>query len=197
MDLEITDLTKLSDNICLSGGADGSDLQWGMMAGKSGHSVIHWSFKGHKSNAPENETVRLTNEQLLRADEYLKRANISMKRRWPTSNEFANNLLRRNWYQVSESQAVYAVATLSSSKQVSGGTAWATSMYMDRFIYDNENIETCRLYLYDQNTKKWWLWRNEWVELSGDPSKPSGVWTGIGSRDLTVDGKNAIRRLMT
>ena len=40
------------DNICLSGGADGSDLQWAMMAGSLGHKVVHWSFQGHRSEAP-------------------------------------------------------------------------------------------------------------------------------------------------
>src|SRR5574343_314486 len=98
--------------ICLSGGAKGADLQWGMTAGYAGHTVFHFSFANHRSLAPSDEVVVLSHEQLVLADEYLLKANETLKRHFPPKNDFATNLLRRNWYQVRDSDAVYAVSTL-------------------------------------------------------------------------------------
>jgi hypothetical protein len=53
----------------MSGGADGADLQWGMCAGKAGHQVIHWSFDGHRSQAPYQEIVRIPPDLLKEAGE--------------------------------------------------------------------------------------------------------------------------------
>ena len=189
-------LTSLSENICLSGGAKGSDLQWGMMAGRLGHQVIHWSFSGHRTQAPEVEVSRLTEEQLAVADDVLKRANKSLKRSLPFHKTWLINLLRRNYYQVAWTQAVYGVGEMDHNMEVKGGTAWATQMYMDRFIHDGEPLEDCKLYFYNQTAEVWLQWKGKWEILIGEPPQPSGVWTGIGSRELKVSGKWAIRNLM-
>ena len=97
-------------NWCFSGGADGSDLQWGMTAGKKGHGVIHWSFLGHKSSAPMQEIVILPQDQLDTGDPYCALANKTLKRRWPPKNIHVGNLLRRNWFQVCFSSSCYAVS---------------------------------------------------------------------------------------
>lgn len=188
-------LTTLGDNLCLSGGAEGADLQWGMMAGHIGHSVIHWSFTGHKSQAPQSEVVVLDDASLEEADEFLKRANTTLKRRFPGKSRFVNNLLRRNYYQVRWASSVYGVGVMKNG-QVQGGTAWATQMYMDRFIHDNEYMYDCKLYFFDQNINKWMQWKGEWKELEGQPPAPTGIWTGIGTRELSHDGKWAIRNVM-
>jgi hypothetical protein len=190
----IKDLVKLQDNICLSGGAAGADLQWGMNAGRAGHAVIHWGFLDHRSDAPEQEIVRLSRDQLAVADPFLERANKSLKRRWPSSADFTNNLLRRNYYQVMWATAVYAVGTFKNG-EIQGGTSWATQMYMDRFTIDGEPLELCQLYFYDQNLSVWMQWKGSWTTLTGAPRAPSGVWAGIGSRTLTENGKWAIREL--
>jgi hypothetical protein len=190
-------LTVGLENICFSGGAEGADLQWGMMAGRNNFSVIHWSFDGHKVSAPECEVVRLSQPQLDEADSYLRRANKTLKRKFPTSNQYTNNLLRRSWYQVSATNAVYAVGTKDHLGNVDGGTAWAVQMYMDRFLIDKEPIENCKLYFFDQSNHAWWQWNGEkWYGLSSGAPRPSGVWTGIGSRNLTDAGKWAIRKLL-
>ncbi len=184
----------MDPNTCLSGGADGADLQWGMCAGKAGHHVVHWSFEGHRSKAPEVEVSVLSKDQLEAADPFVKRANTTLKRHFPTRNGFVNNLLRRNYYQVTWAQAVYAVANLEDSK-VSGGTAWATQMYMDRFLIDGEPMDQCRLFLFDQLTSSWFQWHGVWSPIE-TPPKPEGVWAGIGSRELLEPGKLAIRSLL-
>ena len=180
------------ENICLSGGAEGADLQWGMCAGHAGHTVVHWSFAGHRSRAPSVEIAVLSPEQLEAADEPCKAASKGINRWFPPKSLFVRNLLRRNWYQVKDSERVYAVATIEHGI-VSGGTSWATQMFIDRF-----GGERCECYVYDQATEAWYQWAGEakWERLEGPPPAPHGVWAGIGSRELLPCGKAAIRSLM-
>jgi len=179
-------------NMCLSGGADGADLMWGMTAGMAGHKVFHWSFKGHRSNAPASEIVVLNDRQLAEADDYCLRASHSLRRRFPPNSLYVRNLLRRNYYQVAWSDACYAVASLDGAGQVSGGTAWATQMFIDR-----HNGAACPCYLFDQQDGRWKVWDGPqgWRAIY-EPPKPVGVWAGIGSRELLLVGKLAIRVLM-
>jgi hypothetical protein len=179
------------DNVCLSGGADGADLMWGMTAGSRGDHVIHFSFAGHKSKAPPTEVVVLTEEQLREADAHLEKANEALGRSVPYKKPWVVNLLRRNYYQVADSQRVYAVATFDKKMKVSGGTAWAVQMFIDL------HGPNCEVYVYDQIKEQWFKWMGKgWLGMVGEPSPPQGIWTGIGSRDLNEAGKIAIRRLM-
>lgn len=198
MDIAESLITVLGEdsNVCLSGGADGADLQWGLQAGKIGHGVIHWSFQGHRSQAPEQELVRLTPEQLLLADKALERANRTLKRAFPSKNETTNNLLRRNWYQIKDAQSLYAVAEFSWDKGISGGTAWAVQMYLDRFLYD-EKMSNCRAYVLDKNTMKWFTFNGvRWEIMLSRPKTPKGIWAGIGSRELDAVHRVEIRKVM-
>ncbi len=67
-------------NVCLSGGADGADLVWGAEARRYGHKVLHFSFAGHRTQAPPDELVILSDNGLRRADPYLAKANARLKR---------------------------------------------------------------------------------------------------------------------
>lgn len=176
-------------NLCLSGGAEGADLQFGMTAGHAGHSVIHWSFKDHKTYAPEQEVVILTPDQLDAADEHCKQASLTLKKYYPPKSVYVKNLLRRNWYQVAAAERVYAVSTIVNGI-VEGGTSWATQMFIDRF-----NGESCECYVYDQLEEKWFKWNGVWEAVESPPA-PFGVYAGIGTRNLNTAGKQAIRSLM-
>ena len=180
------DLQSLGDNICLSGGAEGSDLQWGMVAGTMGFSVIHWGFKGHRSNAPKQEIVILTDDQLKEADPYLITASKSLKRRFPPKTMYTRNLLRRNYYQVAWSDSVYAVSTIKDGF-VQGGTGWAVQLFLDRF-----NQEPCPCYVFCQESGYWYEWKGFWEQIYSPPV-PKGIFAGIGTRELAWNGKLAIR----
>jgi len=185
----------LKGNICLSGGAKGSDAQWGMNAGRDGQSVIHWSFENHKHHVAEQEIVRLTQEQLEVADEHLKLASKTLKRPWPGKRSLTvSSLLRRNWYQVQWAESVYAVSSIDPIKQtVDGGTGWAVQMFLDRFARLAQ-FEPLPCYVYDQKQKQWYQWIAGWKPIDGPP-KPQGISAGIGTRELSDSGKWAIRNL--
>lgn len=182
----------LGDNICLSGGAEGADLQFGMCAGKLGHTVIHWSFRGHKTQAPGEEVIELTDEQLAEVLPMLRRANKGVGRKVPRPGTYVYNLLARNWYQVRDAERVYAVSHFDDEGKVAGGTCWATQMFIDR-----HSGAACECYVFDQDQEQWFVWGGArgWITTDNVP-QPYGVWAGIGSRKLKNSGKGAIRKLM-
>ncbi|KAL6916795.1 hypothetical protein FSST1_008290 [Fusarium sambucinum] len=95
-------------NICLSGGADGADMEWGNCAASVGHQVIHWSFPEHSSQASEDQLIRLTDEELNISDTAVENAARALGKSPPRRPTVAR-LLRRNYYQVAWSKACYAV----------------------------------------------------------------------------------------
>lgn len=174
-----------------------------MVAGSAGHSVIHWSFNGHKSNAPISETVTLTKAQLKLADQYCARAAPSLRRPWPPRRTYVQNLLRRNWYQVETAQRCYAISLFRldstqriaigetiSDVMVQGGTAWAVQMFIDK-----HNGQACPCYVFDQNCCYWFEWKGVWTRIY-EPPRPAGIYAGVGTRKLNSIGKLAIRVLL-
>lgn len=178
----------IKNNICLSGGADGADLIFGEHALKNNHTVIHWSFNSHYPKSQKDCVVRLTEQDLLKADPLLTEANKYLNRTFPTSSNFVNNLLRRNYYQIKDTSTVYAISNISNNL-VEGGTAWAVYMYL--VLHD---FKECPVFVFSQKDNKWFTWNSTWVETTNVP-KPINVYTGIGSRQLSDNGKNAIKEL--
>ncbi len=176
-------------NVCMSGGASGADLAWGAEARRHGHKVLHFSFAGHRTRAPRDERVILSDAELQRADPYLARASARLKRAWPPASAYAANLLRRDWYQVKDAQRVYAVARLQVDQQIEGGTAWTFALFLDR-----HDRGPCEMYLFEPNRRQWFSWNTAW-EAIALPPRPAGLWAGIGTRALTPAGEAAIRAL--
>lgn len=177
------EFTNYSENICMSGGADGADIFWGNCAKKHKHKVVHWSFYSHKSKASDDVYI-LNQDDLNIADEFLVKANKTLKRRFPSLNDHVNNLLRRNFYQICFSKSVYGVGFLEFN-EVKGGTAWAIELM---------KLKGGDCYLFDQHQEKWFKWNyNIWIEFV--PPCPNGIYAGIGSRDLWTIGKKAIQEI--
>ena len=176
-------------NICLSGGAEGADTWWTKEAKKNGHEVINFTFRNHGSRCSNLQV--LNEKELAKADEALIRANLSMKRKFPTKDAKTNNLLRRNYYQIVDSEALYAITTITKG-QVDGGTGWAVNMFIDRMIIDK--VPDLKCYVFDQKERQWYQYVNGWVKID-KPEIPSGRYTGIGARDILESGVKAIQKV--
>lgn len=119
-----------------------------------------------------------------------------VKRNFPTLSEYVNNLLRRSYFQVKKTDAVFAVASLNKNKIVVRGTAWAVYMY----IYLCElREEKPNMYLFENNEGVWlkYISKNKsWIKLKlrPDPTKFNN-WTGIGTRDLSLKAAMALREI--
>ncbi|KAL4938955.1 hypothetical protein BDV06DRAFT_225486 [Aspergillus oleicola] len=189
-------------NICLSGGAAGADLEWGRCASLSNHGVIHWSFPGYKTTAPEYQVIRLSDEETSIATDALASA-AKVLGKTPPKKPTISRLLRRNYFQVAWATCCYAVTVFRDAEEGEkvGGTAWA--MVMFSLLHPGSR----ELYVFDMERDEWLQWHpngnpdgdgegmGEWVPIKSPP-RPSGVWAGIGSRGSKGNGRDAIRRLM-
>ncbi|XP_068687384.1 uncharacterized protein [Montipora foliosa] len=170
-----------------SGAAMGSDTYWQKLGAKYGVRVKAFSFKTHNRKACDR--VVLSDEQLQQADDSLHMANKTLKRRFPTGKAYVNNLLRRNWHQVKDTSAVFAIGKISvHGNIVEGGTGWAVQMAVDArkpvYVFD---IVSSGWKIYDYGKKKFLSFKTV--------PRLSLNFTGIGTRPLPENGKAAIEKV--
>jgi hypothetical protein len=170
-----------------SGGAIGSDLLFETEGEKYGVKTRAYSFYGHDTSS-KNRWV-LTSKQLEEGFDHVKIANKSLKRNITTISSYIKNLLSRNWYQVKNSIAIYAIGTIQENmKIVNGGTGWACQMAIDNHK---------PVYVFDQNKNSWFMFDlNKWEfdKMNTIPVLTEN-FAGIGTRDINEDGKRAIQEL--
>lgn len=174
---------------CYSGGAKGADTLFGQCANKAGHVVAHFHFDEQKKY--QKDFFILTQEQLDGSDPYILKANETLKRgNFSAYDKYVKNLIRRNYVQVACADSLYAVAWLDPySNSVLGGTGWAVQMFIDQKAH-------LPCFVYCMEEEGWFKWdkrTQEWLPVAKDQiPKPQGDYAGIGSRDLTPNGKQAI-----
>jgi len=185
-------------NVCYSGASEGADLIFANFAKIFGHEVMNFSFQNHIGSKEQN-TIKLTILELFEGDKQVKAANVYLKRKYPSPLEYVNNLVRRNYFQIKYSDRIYAIGNLEeNTKFVSGGTGFTVMMGVLNNIKE--------IYLYCQNNKRWYKFNNfdrtegryyfNWdeIDINSIPN-PCGKYTGIGSVDITDDGKEQIKFL--
>lgn len=204
-----TTTTKTNRATLQSGAAPGADSIFHEMAKKHNHNIKNFVFSGEQVEVKEN-LVYLSLDQLATSKDALEIAAKDMQRNIQTRNQYVYNLLRRNYFQILNSTAVFAVSefeprfhppTESKSVRIRGGTAWACQMFANRhkkFVRANK----IPLYLYSEIKGTWLQCRIEsnglysWTPLEEQPKLPTNcVYTGIGSREIGPDGEAAIKKL--
>lgn len=168
-----------------SGGAQGADRFFGLFCKDLSIPYIHFSFNKHKTQ--EDNCLEIPDEYLTDSNEIyesLKKANLVLRRKIPYRYGYVYKLLARNHYQIMFTDAVYAIATLETPTTVSGGTAWAVQMYIDQC--KERNIQA-KIYVFCVKKYKAFYYNNETCEFEECSSvpRPSGLWTGIGSRKIS------------
>lgn len=158
-----------------SGGAVGSDSYWGEIGYKYGVKSNHY-YHGVKT---PHGNVEITQQQFEEGKQHVMKANQTLHRR----PEKYLSLLSRNYQQVRNSDAIFAIGTLKNGI-VDGGTGWAVQMAID----DNKPV-----FVYDQVRKQWYTNQNgKWSILNETPTLTKN-FAGIGTRQLNEFGKRAIR----
>jgi hypothetical protein len=174
-------LVNLSNYTNHSGGANGSDSEWDIIGKEYGMiNNKHYYAEGEKT--PKGNTM-LDKTQLLMADSLLKETNKILKRTFPARSEFINNLLRRNYYQVINSESIFAISSIINNL-VSGGTGWAVHMG----ILLNKPV-----FVYDQNLDEWFTWDNNFIKTEIPILTVN--FAGIGTREIDEKGKQNIRNV--
>lgn len=172
-----------------SGGSDGADLAWEEEGLKYGVESVAYSFRNHQHKSKFGKI--LTPDELAEGWEACKVATKTLKRpldriEYP----YIKNLISRNWYQVKNSDSIFAIGTFANTKRtlVNGGTGWAVQMGID-----NNKL----VYLFDQKTNEWYVYSplsKKFLQLYDLP-KFTENFAGIGSRAITKDGINAIKQI--
>jgi len=158
------------DYTLYSGAALGADKAWAEAARKQGHKIKEF----------------IAGEAGPEVDVFLNKANQTLKR-----NFTGQPLLRRNYLQIKDSDMVLAVSELlPGNKIVKGGTGWAVQMGIDKGI----PVE-----VFNQKDNTWYKWNGkEFEKQTADYSPtPTQNYTGIGSRNLTKQGKAAIDKVVS
>ena len=181
-----------------SGGAQGADTVFSMCAESVGHYRVHFSFHGHKCDIAGK--VILHEVQLETYTEELKKAAKTLGKSYASKApehprfKYIRNLLARNAWQVfgdeesGPSEALYAVALLNKARtNVEGGTGWAVALATRQ--------TEIPVYVFDLKSSSWYTWVEDQFHPTEEPPKPSGVYTGVGSRKLTDAGIEAIGKL--
>jgi len=172
-----------------SGGAQGADLMWDQIGREFGV-VEHIHYRPEDYHKSSQQTKVKIEEAVVKAAKVLGRP----------SKFKGDDLVKRNWFQVNGADAIFAISRIvepngtdkgfinNSGKQVvSGGTGWAVEMAIQ---------QGKPVHVFDMITNKWYTWnisQNKFV--IEDIPLLTRNFAGIGSRELTEQGMEAIRQV--
>ena len=175
---------------CHSGGCPGADIAWEAFGEDYGVHTISYSFYGH--NHRGRHPYIMTPEELQEGWERALMASETLKRplsvRWPP--HYVRNLLCRNWFQIKNSDSVYAIGMFESKWKdtVKGGTGWAVQMAID-----------CRdgrpIFFFDQDAESWYVYSTgsrRFIPNGVTPGLVTENFAGIGTRELSDAGMAAV-----
>ena len=165
-----------------SGGASGADSVWD----KEGHvynvPTKHYFIPTKGSWPPVRANTEVSAFDIEEAHIRLQVANDTLRRKYPTTSDYINNLLKRNWAQVKYSDAVFAITEIENDKPM-GGTGWAVQMAIDLHR---------PVHLFSESKDCWFTWNgSEYVTEPIPVLTPN--FAGIGSRNIGSKGRMAIK----
>lgn len=174
-----------------SGAADGSDSVWGDMAALYGAKANHYRsqdpsgiakrladrFAGNSSQ----RIVTLTDAQFREGMEHYKTAAEHLGKH-VASKVNVQGLMARNWFQVKNSDAVFAISRGFDGQGILGGTGYAVQMAKD----SNKPI-----HVFDQPTKSWYRWTGTSWQQEPTPTLTKN-FAGVGTREINEDGRAAV-----
>lgn len=184
----------LSNIVCHSGGALGSDTIWESEGEKWGVKTHAYSYKTPKHQSPNK--VEISEDDFIEGIAEVNRANKVLGR---FGIHKYINLLARNWAQVKYSKEVFAIGSIvepgskgskgyynkSNYQVIDGGTGYACT-----FAINHDKP----LYVFDQNRDKWFRWSYSalrFIEIV-EPCISYQDFAGIGTRNIKQNGIRAI-----
>ncbi len=175
---------KPENFILYSGGAQGSESEFGQQAERVGAQEVNFTFEGHKISRSRGVRV-LTTDELLKGDVSLAYIAKLMNRKFNTGKIF-KKVLQSIWHQINCSEEVFVVGTILEDKTVKGGTGWGA-----------EFSKLCNkpLYVFDQEEGSWFKWNGDAWKIEKQPKIKHKNFAGTGTRFLNAKGKTAIKDL--
>ncbi len=169
----------------LSGGGKGAEAEFGACAERWGMTEVNYSSEGHTYLARSRGVVTLSESDLKTGDFSLvfvsKRLNRVL-----SEIPLVRSILQTIWHQINGANQVFVVGTIQPDSTVRGGTGWGAEL---------ARLWKKPLFVYDQPKKSWFRWSGSAWELAPMPVITSEGFAGIGTQNLTDDGREAIREL--
>lgn len=161
-------------------------MEWEREGEKYGVKTIAYSFHGHVQEG-KNPMI-LTGKELDEGWKHVLIAEKTLKRNVESmTSTYMRSLLCRNWFQVKNATAIFAIGKFDSDDEVSGGTGWAVQMAID-----NEKL----VFVFDQEKNCWkeFIFTFHVFAPFIDPFLTKD-FAGIGTRNLNDNGRDAIRKI--
>ena len=170
--------------VLYSGGAQGSEAEFGKVAEKFSVQEVNFTFDGHKIFRTRGVRV-LTTEELLKGDVSLAYLSKLMNRKYNTGPMF-KKVLQSIWHQINNAEEIFVVGTIMDDNTIKGGTGWGA-----------EFSKLCNktLYVYDQEQHSWFKWTKEYWKHEDQPRIKNKNFAGTGTRFLNSQGKKASKEL--
>lgn len=159
-----------------SGGAVGSDTEWGNVAQKYGFNITHYTV---------NDYDKLSRDDKESVEKQYKEVVERLQRKQLRADSYSGKLVRRDMLQANSADSILAIGRLGKNGHVDGGTAYATERGIIRGI---------PVYLFDQNDNHWKTYNGEKFVDCEQPSLTQHAAL-IGTRQITDDGKRAIQNV--
>lgn len=159
-----------------SGGAKGSDTEWGNIAQKYGFNIKHYVV---------NDYDKLSNVDKEQVEKQYKEVVERLQRRQLSANSYSGKLVRRDMLQANSADSILAIGHLGKNGHVDGGTAYATERGIIRGI---------PVYLFDQDDNHWKIYDGEKFINCEQPNLTRHAAL-IGTRQITDAGKRAIQNV--
>lgn len=161
-----------------SGGAIGSDTEWGSVAQKYGFDMIHYTVDDYdKLSSDDKESIEKQYKEVVER----------LSRRQLDANSYSGKLVRRDMLQANSADSILAIGRLGKNGHVDGGTAYATERGIIRGI---------PVYLFDQNDNHWKTYDGEKFINCEQPNLTRYAAL-IGTRQITDAGKRAIQNVFS
>jgi len=177
---EVSNITSMSEITNHSGGAYGADTAWDQVGREFGViNQMHYRDAGNErlSQTLKNKKVEATILSKEQMDIARSEVEKLLGKKYPDT--LQGNLQVRNYYQVANSDAVFAIAKLDTdfmftARSVFGGTNTAVQLG----IKLNKPV-----HVFDLTTKEWYKWNGSEFSKTETPTLTKN-FAGVGTRDI-------------
>ncbi len=169
----------------LSGGGKGAEAEFGACAERWGMTEVNYTFAGHTILERRRGLVQLAEDDLKKGDFSLVYVSKRLNRVL-SEIPLVRSILQTIWHQINGASQVFVVGTIQADNTVRGGTGWGAEL---------ARLWKKPLFVYDQPKRSWFRWSGSAWEIAHMPVITSEAFAGIGTQNLTDDGREAIRDL--
>lgn len=170
----------------ISGGCKGAEATFGACAERWGMAEVNYTFNGQRFLERRRGVIELTDGQLVKGDFSLVYVSKRLNRVL-SEIPLVRSILQTIWYQVNAASQVFVVGAIQDDGTVRGGTGWGAEL---------ARLWKKPLFVFDQQKHGWFRWSGKsWEIASPTPVISSESFAGLGTQNLTDEGRQAIEDL--